>query len=64
MENIVKIEAAALTSYEERKIENNALINSLKKVKSELVCATTALKDKDKENYQVEQKNVNLSEKQ
>ena len=68
-QKITKIEAAALKSFEERKLETATMKNALKNAKSELECASKdvknkskALKEIEKEHYKLEQKNENLAE--
>ena len=68
-QKITKIEAAALKSFEERKLESATMKNALKNAKSELECASKdvknkskALKEIEKEHYKLEQKNENLAE--
>ena len=68
-QKITKIEAAALKSFEDRSLEMLNLKNALKNLKIELEISkkeitskSKIIKEKEKENYKLDQKNENLEE--
>ena len=68
-EKLAKVEAAAFKSYEDKNLETNTLKDSLRNFKTELQntkkdmnTRNKLVKEKEKENYKLDQKNENLVE--